>query len=448
MKRVVAVPLVLLVFGTLFLTLLLNVQSRPRDSTVDLAKEKEESAHAISGFVLAETKQEELKSTDNRLFLEQECPEQIDHRIWSNEECLDAVERYVLEQPAYTLEFPGMVSRAAPFTYREMFENLRQDQELVIEALSNSQCRLLEGAIRTDLRELCNADAFYRYSRFAELCYSASAVESYLNLSVRSGPETAAHQFHLQKKSKVLNSTDREDGNFVQDADYKVKNSSRRKVLHDIWLQSREECPTQLDMDLLLQRSVGTNDNELLEWWSGGSKVEQRYLITHMSIAYNWNTERTREWMDRNTLWKSPARLQQISARLGFEWLVVEHKTFTTVKRDPEYLKSRYQLFPWMDSLPHALVVDSMFKYKEEEPLLHVVRGVVGMRKSGYEADLKGMVTDVCSNYHKRRDSKYDTCTTAVRGIEASLDLSSTEELKVLYEIEVLAMELDRYGDS
>ena len=67
-----------------------------------------------------------------------------------------------------------MVPMKSTFTYGEMFYGQMRDRELVVDVLLRPDFQLLEGPIRINLRETCNAEAFGRYARLTELCHTAS----------------------------------------------------------------------------------------------------------------------------------------------------------------------------------------------------------------------------------------------------------------------------------
>ncbi len=104
------------------------------------------------------------------LYLGRECPDLLSNEVRSDERCLDAIERDLMGKAAYVVEEPYMVPREGQFTYRTMFNRLQLDQGLVLEALAHPECRLLDGPIRTDLKESCNAEAFYRVASLGHCC--------------------------------------------------------------------------------------------------------------------------------------------------------------------------------------------------------------------------------------------------------------------------------------
>ena len=365
---------------------------------------------------------------------------------------MDAVEQYVLDEPAYTLEFHGMVPRDAAFTYKEMIDRHRQDREFVIEALSNPQCRLLRGAIRTDLSEICNAQAFFRYARFTEICQSVKGMDNDFRLSSNPHPNSqnqmSMYQIHLHQDKSLAESRSGKEGDFDRDLYHTLQDLRRKEVLRNVWLVSRKKCPSYVVNESLKPLNGDTGNEDLLKWWNEDIDAERRSRLELQAANFGWMPEKTRRWLDEVSVLERHELLNGIAARLGFEWLVIEEPQMLKVLNDSEYLESKFKLFPWMFELQFALNETSFSTSSEiDEPFGPIALAVVKMREDGYEADIKDIVNRLCSKESNLLDSRNDGCATAIKNAELALDPTSLKELRVLDEIDAMALKLNLYQE-
>ena len=84
-----------------------------------------------------------------------------------SDQCFESLESYFWEKPLVWKEFTWL---PLPMTYRKIFENPEIDRLNVIEALAKPMCRLEQGEVRWDLKEICHAESFANYSNFIYLC--------------------------------------------------------------------------------------------------------------------------------------------------------------------------------------------------------------------------------------------------------------------------------------
>ena len=142
---------------------------------IENPEETEEFLQAISVNESSETAED--VPVESRLLLSEDCPEILDLSVATNQECMEAVEMHFLDRATYTVEFVGMIPKDGPYTFRMTFDSVETDRKLVVEALSRPTCQLLNGPIRFELREMCNADAIFRFLRFHEMCGGCQKLE-------------------------------------------------------------------------------------------------------------------------------------------------------------------------------------------------------------------------------------------------------------------------------
>lgn len=344
------------------------------------------------------------------LFLGDECPETLDAGILNNEKCLDATERHFMDSPAYVIWDVGLMPREGRFTYRDLFASSEQDLQLVINALSRPECRLLEGPIRRDLRESCNADAFSRHVALMEMCFSSEHINYFFkpypgldssfytnNLARLEGyreVEPMAFPRHKRQNKKEWY--------------YVWRNHIRKDILRSAWLQSSGKCPI--------------------------SNLRENGLDIKIAT-----------FLDGNPLpWGQIWRLGDIAARLGDERsLVVPYYDLPSGRHlSAELLtigQSREVHFSWMPLL-HKAIRLSQFKHSRSEAVASAAKGIVALRKSGYEADVQDLVERICKEKREIKD-----CATSINGAEELLDPTDMETLRALDEIGDAALKLGLY---
>ena len=84
-----------------------------------------------------------------------------------SEQCFESLGTYFLDKP---FVWEGFSWLPLPLTYRRVFENPEVDRLNVIEALENPNCRLEQGEVRWDLKDVCHAESIANYSNFLYLC--------------------------------------------------------------------------------------------------------------------------------------------------------------------------------------------------------------------------------------------------------------------------------------
>ena len=336
-------------------------------------------------------------SIDNPLSFAGACPDILDESVWSNTVCLEALERHFGGQPAYLLTFGEiMVPRSATFTYKDLFERHESDREFLKEALSHSICLLLDGPIRLDLRDTCNAEAFYRYSLFVTLCHQAES-RNWFKPNFR--PDgSSRYQFLLHRGTDFEHLQELSGGEL---SDYfESRNSMREYVLKDIWMISTNQCP----------RNALHSSNFGLEG--------------EMAIRWQKITDRG----------KNP--LIDISTRLGDERIIIARPHLSELPSD--LFESRCEVYPWLCQLEQAI---SRLPYDYADRLINSARGIEAMREAGYEDDLDRFVTYLCATqYPQLPISK------AIEEAEQELDpIDDIGALRVLDEISNTAVKLSLY---
>ena len=410
-------------------------------------------------------------SSTNPLFLGEECPEILDEDIQSNKACLDAVEQRLMDKAAYTLDYFGMAPKNAPFTYRSMLENREKDRELVVEALSRSECRLLEGPIRLDLRETCNAEAFFRYALFTELCDSSRYIQDYFKprADMRAQYEDAIAQYE-RAREQYLGEMSQESQNRKQRGEnIALKPSNIRKKMEDLRTQyglddyrSGDDGTSRYQSTLIALEDFKDmeppasfrmpRDDDRGWYYSWRNHMREGLLRdiwlntkgmcpSDVSIGSpntrdgcSTDNELFGWWNESKEKSRQNHPLTEVAARLGDERLIVIDAHIAKVS-GKEFNRSKKELFPWIGQLQEALW--------SESPLL-AARGLVGLRNAGYEADIEGIVKVLCGTRSKETEYAED-CAKAIGNAEEQLDATDLETLRALDEIAEVALKLDVY---
>lgn len=362
--------------------------------------------------------EESNNSLNSPLFLGDECPETLDQSISSNVECLQAIDQHFRSEAAYTIDYFGMVPQKSPFTYGEMFDEHKKDRELVVDALVRPECRLLEGPIRLDLREICNADAFGRYALFADLCHTATGGGRWFDPWLKSSKSAYRHK--MDELGDFKSNPAKWQGNV--DLYHSQLNELREKVLKDVWLGTK--CPSDTSGDWVFPYEASPTLGELATWWNEGT-VEVR---KNQLIKYNLPSS-----VIDQLQWAPHERLAEIAARLGDTRLVFYDSHISLLPGNNEYRNSKRSLYLWMEQLSEALEVRDSSR---EVSISLAARGLVGMRESGFEADVAEIARILC----KTKDSQkaktvVKDCASAFRAAESMLDTADWKALRMLDEI-------------
>ena len=120
-------------------------------------------AAATTSVAVAEPAQELDHDTLWRL-----CPS-----LWGkfSDDCMAALEARYVDRPGQLRRFsmppfpPG-----TPITWRQVYADPAATRRIVADALRNPQCRVAEGQVRLDLREVCAADAITRLAILQQQC--------------------------------------------------------------------------------------------------------------------------------------------------------------------------------------------------------------------------------------------------------------------------------------
>ena len=176
-------------------------------------------------------------------------------------------------------------------------------------------------------------------------------------------------------------------------------------------MDARGLCPSHLTEDALPTTKGRPPDDEILRWWN--ENKEQRFRYQPLLV---------------------------IAARLGDDRLILGDSHVYHISGSGFY-QSRAELFPWIEQFREA----SMVTYVDRpDSLQHAAQGLVGMRKAGFEADIDEIAESLCVVPPDQRE-KVEDCASAIRKAELLLDKDSTEELRVLDEIEEAAIRLGVY---
>ncbi len=193
---------------------------------------------------------------------------------------------------------------------------------------------------------------------------------------------------------------------------YAWRNPMRKIVLQRVWLDSRRFCPSDLVTEHLPKGNPDVLFQDLANWWD---KSKEKGWVNHPIMA--------------------------IAARLGFEHLIFTNHRLTRIGGN-EFFKSVAELYPWRMQLWRTARASTS---DPAEWVRGATHGLIGLRRAGYEADVESLVKSICSIDRDQQRQGLDDCATAIRKVEAMLDASAIEELRVLDEIEQAALKLDLY---
>ncbi len=487
MKKI-AIALALLPL-TACIGVLIAVQLLPDRSTsstsTDIGEQIADVPGPLSPESVATTKAESTGSSGSPLFLGDYCPETLGEAIWSDEKCLDAVEQHFMEKAAYTIEMFGVIPKDGPFTFRTMFDNLERDIELVMEALSRQECRLLEGPIRLDLRETCNVDAFFRLGLYSQFCARAEGILDNLTPHESPFPDDNARALYEDAVSQYRNELrqywEETGGRFDEDGSPKVKWDDERienfreferelRAKHGIdslyvvddglsnYQRSLDESTDRWFWDHEREREDWTEWDDYMDmYWAVRNRMRERALqsvwldarglcpshLTQDSLptpeASPPDEEVLRWWNDNRKDGFAYEQLLAIAGRLGNERVILDSHFYHSFRI--AFQESKRELFPWLEQLDLALWHVNIERPKS---LMHLAPAMVGLRKAGYEVDLDKMVSYMCHLKPRNREVVQD-CATAIREAEESMDNASVEELRILDEIEATAIKLGIY---
>lgn len=367
----------------------------------------------------------EMESSPNSpLFLGDECPEPLDQSTNSNTECLEAIDQHFRNAAAYTIEHFGMISKESSFSYGEMFDDHKNDRELVVDALQRPECRLLEGPIRLDLREICNADAFERFALLAELCHTATGGNKWFNPLLKGSK--SAFQLKIDALGDFKSNPANSQGNL--DLYHSQLNEIREEVLKDVWLGSM--CPPHITRDLLFAHEVSSSLVELAEWWNEGTIEVRNNQLTKYNLPSS---------VMESLQWAPHERLAEISVRLGDARLVFDDSLISLLSGSNDYRNSKRSLYQWMEQLKEALELKDSAR---SESISLAARGMAGMRESGFDADVAEIARFYCET-EDLQGKKFviQDCATSFVDAESLLDTANWKALRMLDEIASKALD-------
>lgn len=420
--------IVAVLMGLVCLGFLVVVYMQPTDS--GSADETEEAINQEANESLRQSrttpknesrlvKLEESESPSNSmLFLGDECLDPLEQSSLSSADCLNALDQHFRNEAAYTIEYFGMVPKKSSFTYGEMFDEQRNDRELVVDALRRPECRLLEGPIRLDLRETCNADAFERYALLTELCHTATGGSKWFDPWLKGSKSPYRH------KMDELGDFNSNPAKWQDDVDlyHSQLNELREKVLKDVWFGTK--CPSDTSGNWLFPYEVSPSLVELLRWWNEGTVEVRKSQLTNYNLPSN---------VIDQLQWAPHERLAEIAVRLGDTRLVFYDSHISLLSGSNEYRNSKRSLYLWMEQLFEALEVRHSSR---GESISLVARGLVGMRESGFEANVAEMARFLCETEDSQvATNVVEDCASAFRNAESMFDTADWKSLRALDEI-------------
>ena len=134
-----------------------------------------------------------VSSEGNSIHPRESCSDLTSKRL--SDDCVTALDAYFLDKRFVWKSFDWVL---VPLTYGSIFADPARDRELVFEALGQSECRLEDGEIRRDLREVCHADSLANYANFMYFCSEVPAqVEFTRNTLVESGVKNGIETYTI-----------------------------------------------------------------------------------------------------------------------------------------------------------------------------------------------------------------------------------------------------------
>lgn len=280
-----------------------------------------------------------------------------------------------------------LISTEKPMSYHRVFTSPSRDLSLVLDALSNEECRL-EGTdpIRLDLKDTCHAQAFANHMQFLTLCHG----KSYPLFTLMDDMRSVDFLHTLKEDPK---------NHFKYDT---------KKSVHNTWIKYLEN------------KWVNTECNK----YRDGKQLFTLIRNQHSEAYERLHSIATRLGEDQHwdDLKVSPVlnTLRAISARLGDEWAMITYS--------PAKIYTQWNKFKKHDQI-------SLTQFKDGINL------VVLLEDLGIEINWKRLVQHLCT----RKDDGLD-CQQMLEQLNAEVTAYDTQRLNILDNIERVALELNIYN--
>lgn len=363
-----------------------------------------------------------------------------------SEQCLSLLDSYFLDMRYVPfggflwLDLPDLIS------YRRIFENPRQDRDLVLAALQRTECQFETGdTIRPDLGESCHAKSFTAYTSFYQICNSGRRAIKPSEFDV-----DWTDFWKMPNPNRVdwldevlIPRATNDDGVFSALQHSRLREELLESSLLYKWF--RLKCDDH-DLDTLLFDPMN-RDRERYDQVSTISKQ----LDMSLMMEFDGISEHLMKGLMYEALHGIAAHLGDKTASLLYT------QTFGWVyggrTENPSLVARNRELFPWMQ---HFYDAGSIWTYGSElanDPnpkeaftkfLNRTIRGLVALDEAGVKYDLEMLVDQVCRRtpfFIKNGRDKIVSCQTAIDSLNSKESLGFKEGL-MLDAFERAAVEL------
>lgn len=323
-----------------------------------------------------------------------------------SEECKQALDAHFLQkQPMH----PGLswITFDHALTYEEIFADPSGDRMRVIAALQRPECRLEEGeAFRSDLKDLCDAQAFASYSKFLETCIVDTGIAG-LDQFTREYIHFNDIPFNKEDDSLERN--------------IKLNRTEKESRLETSWLNSK--CS---EYDLSKLALSPARDGRWLDFLED---IGQHFGEVSLLSGYG----REKKWK----LHLEPTDvLISLAHRLGAE------KTVPLIHR-PVYGKGSVEWTEYIQTT-HAWIEpwDNLMRSPvQNERVRAAVDVAVALQKTGLSFDWNYLVERACLRYFQEEAS----CQSLLDEVLQATEWHETQKLQVLDEFETRALQMGIY---
>lgn len=397
----------------------------------------------VGEFVQTTVEETEPLISDNSVTIRdliRECPEPFAKGtsgfVELSDQCVATLEPYFIDLPyipEYSFRWISIPNRT---TYRRIFQNPEQDRDIVFETLSRAECQFEEGNLyRPALRETCNAEAFYAYSSFYQICKNQSDVRNFYSYDLYSQPiASPTAEFWEDHLTEISTGS---DGSFSFKQFSRLKQDVWHTRLMQLWY--RQRCKSY-DLSSILIDSKHRD----VEQFSNLSAIREQLKIHLLGSKEDW----AHELHKYHVLNIMAAYYGEFSAGLSY---VQKHRGPYQLD-DRSFVRALYQKHPWLLTFSNVSELES-YGHADAKRFNWSYRGFVSANVSrwleldaaGVEYDFTALVDHFCRRLPAYRaensKGKAVSCREAIEELKEEEHLSFKEGLK-LNEFEKVAIAL------
>ncbi|MCY3628235.1 MAG: hypothetical protein OXG88_11445 [Gammaproteobacteria bacterium] len=369
-----------------------------------------------------------------------ECPEPFAKGtsgfLTLSEQCVATLEPYFIDLPYIPESSFRWISIPNRITYRRIFQNPERDRDTVFETLSRAECQFEEGNLyRPDLQETCNAEAFYAYSSFYQICKNQSDVRNFYSYDLYSQPIVSpTAEFWEDHLTEISTGS---DGSFSFKQFSRLKQDVWHTRLMQLWYRQRCES---YDLSSILIDSKHRD----VEQFRSLSAIRERLKIHLLGSKEDW----AHELHKYHVLNIMAAYYGEFSASLSY---VQKHRGPYQLD-DRSFVRALYQKHPWLLTFSNVSELKS-YGYADAKRFNWSYRGFISanfnrwleLDAAGVEYDFAALVDHFCRRLPAYRaensKGKAVSCREAIEELKEEEHLSFKEGLK-LDEFEKVAIKL------